>query len=213
MLRILYADDHKLVRAGITQIIRDDYPTAHITEVGNAEELIEKVLKEEWDLILSDIDMPGRSGLDALKQIKLLRPRVPVLFVSIFPEALYAIRALKGGAAGYLNKDAAPEELITAIQRILQGRTYVTPSVSERLISEIKKDSDKQPHELLSNREMEVFLLLVQGKSLTQIAEMLFLNITTISTYRTKLLQKLGCSSNAEVVMYALRHKFIKDVS
>lgn len=213
MLRIVYADDHHVVRAGIVHLIKDEFPTSTIVEVSNTQELIKRIIKEDWDLVISDIDMPGRSGLDALQQIKAIKPSIPILFLSVFPEALYAIRALKGGAAGYLNKDAAPEELIKALRIILQGKTYITASISDSLVQAVKNEGGKHPHELLSNREIEVFKLLAQGKSLTQIAALLFLNITTISTYRTKLMKKLGCYSNAEIVMYALRHKFIKDIS
>lgn len=209
MLRILLADDHALVRIGIMQIIRDAYPDAFIEEVSNAADILKKVIKEDWDIILSDIDMPGRNGLEVLHDIKKIKPQIPILFLSIFPETLYAVRALKGGASGYLNKDADPEELIKAIDRILLGRIYVTPTISEKLVSEVKNDTEKLPHELLSEREMEVFLFLAKGKSLTEISKLLSLNITTISTYRSKLMQKLNCSSNADIVMYSIRHKFI----
>jgi two-component system, NarL family, invasion response regulator UvrY len=209
MLRILLADDHAIVRVGITQLLREAYPDAIIEEVGTAEDLVKKVIKHDWDIIISDVDMPGRNGLEVLHQIKEIKPKVPVLFLSIFPESLYALRALKAGASGYLNKDAAPDELINAIQRVLQGRTYLSPPMSEKLVTAFQNDSNKLPHETLSDREMQVFIFLAQGKSLTNIAEILSLNITTISTYRSKILIKLKAENNAELVKYAIKHNIV----
>src|SRR5882757_3095655 len=153
MKRIILADDHSFIRLGLIQILKDEYPAAEITQVSDGEALIKEVMLHDWDLVISDLDMPGRSGLEALEQIKLIKPQLPVLILSIYPEDLYAIRALKAGASGYMNKNAAPYELITAIQRISLGRKYITPEIAEKLLT--SQDSSKEPHELLSNRELE----------------------------------------------------------
>jgi len=206
MKRILIADDHSFIRVGLIQIIRDEYPTAIIGEVGDADSLIQKVIHDEWDLVISDLDMPGRSGLEALEQIKLIKPQLPVLILSIYAEELYAVRALKAGASGYLNKNAAPYELIKAIERIFLGRKYITPELAEQLLDE--KDM-QHPHDILTNRELEVFKLLAAGKTSNQVAELLSLATTTISTYRTRILEKMRMSSNSEMAIYAIRHGLI----
>lgn len=151
MKRIILADDHSFIRRGLIQILKDEYPSAEIKEVGDGESLVKEVTLHDWDLVISDLDMPGRSGLEALEQIKLMKPHLPVLILSIYPEELYAIRVLKAGASGYLNKNSAPEELITAIQRISLGRKYITAEIAEKLLINI--DSEKKSHELLTNKE------------------------------------------------------------
>ena len=210
MNKIILADDHSFIRVGLIQILRDEYPTVEITEVGDGESLINEVSKNDFDLVISDLDMPGRSGLEALIQIKLIKPNLPVLILSIYTEDLYAIRVLKAGASGYLNKNAAPYELITAIQRISLGRKYITSELAEKLL--IHLDSDKEPHELLSNREFEIFKLLAVGKTITQIAEMLSLALTTVSTHRSRIMDKLGLSNNSELTRYAITHNIITDL-
>lgn len=210
MNKIILADDHSFIRLGLIQILKDEYPTVEITEVGDGESLINKVSRNDYDLVISDLDMPGRSGLEALIQIKLIKPDLPVLILSIYAEDLYAVRVLKAGAAGYLNKNAAPYELITAIQRIISGRKYITPDLAEKLL--IHLDSEKEPHELLSNREFEVFKLLAVGKTITQIAEMLSLALTTVSTHRSRLMDKLGLANNSELTRYAIAHHIINDM-
>lgn len=210
MNKIILADDHSFIRLGLIQILKDEYPTVEITEVGDGESLINKVSRNDYDLVISDLDMPGRSGLEALIQIKLIKPDLPVLILSIYAEDLYAVRVLKAGAAGYLNKNAAPYELITAIQRITSGRKYITPDLAEKLL--IHLDSEKEPHELLSNREFEVFKLLAVGKTITQIAEMLSLALTTVSTHRSRLMDKLGLANNSELTRYAIAHHIINDM-
>src|SRR5262245_35984533 len=191
--KIILADDHSFIRLGIIQILKDEYPYAEIMQVGDAESLIKEVSRHEWDLVISDLDMPGRSGLEALEQIKLIKPGLPVLILSIYPEDLYAIRVLKAGASGYLNKNAAPYELIKAIERILLGKKYITPEIAEKLLDQ--KDVNK-PHELLSNREFEIFKLLAVGKTISQISESLSIALTTVSTHRSHILEKLGLSTN-----------------
>jgi two-component system, NarL family, invasion response regulator UvrY len=210
MKRIILADDHQFIRLGLIQILKDEYPTVDITEVGDGEALVKEVMQHDFDLVISDLDMPGRSGLEALEQIKLTKPELPVLILSIYPEELYAVRVLKAGASGYLNKNAAPDELITAVQRILQGRKYITSEIGEKLL--IHFESDKKPHEMLTNREFEIFKLLALGKTLTQIAESLSLALTTVSTHRGRILKKLDASSNSELTRYAIAHQVIKDI-
>ncbi|HSY61883.1 MAG TPA: response regulator transcription factor [Cytophaga sp.] len=207
--KIILADDHSFVRLGLVQILKDEYPSAEIMQVGDGESLIKEVSLHDWDLVISDIDMPGRSGLEALEQIKLIKPNLPVLILSIFPEELYAVRVLKAGASGYLNKNSAPEELITAIQRISLGKKYITPEIAEKLLT--SHAVDKKPHELLTNREFEIFKLLALGKTITQISESLSIAQTTVSTYRSRLLEKLQLSTNSELTRYAISHNVISD--
>src|SRR4030095_16010583 len=167
MVRILIADDHTVVRRGLKQILLEEFPSAFIDEVTDAEELIKKVMKNQWDVIISDLSMPGRSGLDSLQQIKQYHPKLPVLILSVYPEDQYAIRVLKAGASGYLNKDLAPEELVKAVNCVLAGKKYITPSVAEKLASALDLDSEKALHEFLSDREFEVLKLLAAGKSVS----------------------------------------------
>jgi DNA-binding NarL/FixJ family response regulator len=210
MKRILLADDHSFIRLGLIQILKDEYPTVHIEEVGDGNSLVKEVMDHDWDLVISDLDMPGRGGLEALEQIKQIKPQLPVLILSIFTEDLYAIRALKAGASGYMNKNAAPNELITAVQRILSGRKYITPEIAEKILA--FQDSDKKPHELLTNREFEIFKLLALGKTVTQIADSLSLAITTVSTHRSRILEKINASSNSELTRYAIVNHIISDI-
>ena len=210
MQKILLADDHSFIRLGLIQLLQDEYPSAEIKEVADGNALIKEVMKEDWDLVISDLDMPGKTGLEALEQIKLIKPDLPVLILSIFPEDLYAVRVLKAGAAGYMNKNAAPEELITAVQRIKLGRKYITPEIAEKLLE--TPTSEKKPHELLSNREFEIFKMLASGKTTSQIAETLSLAPTTVSTHRSRVMEKLSLSTNAELTRYAITHHLISDV-
>jgi two-component system, NarL family, invasion response regulator UvrY len=211
MKRIILADDHSFIRQGLIRILEDEYPDVKITEVGDGETLIKQITLNDFDLVISDLDMPGRSGLEALEQIKLMRPELPVLILSIYPEELYAIRVLKAGASGYMNKNAAPDELINAVQRILMGRKYITAEIGEKLL--IHFDSNKKPHELLTNREFEIFKLLALGKTLTQISESLLLALTTVSTHRGRIMKKLDATSNSELTRYAIAHNVIKDIN
>ena len=209
MMRILITDDHSVVRRGLKQILLHEFPTAFIDEGSDAEMLIKKVIKEQWDLIITDISMPGRSGLDALQQIKADHPKLPVLVLSGHPEEQYALRVLKAGASGYLNKDADPVELIKAVHRILQGKKYITPTIADQLIADLDKNDDKQAHELLSDREFEVFKLIASGKSVSDIAAQMMLSVTTVSTYRSRILMKMNLKTNAELTMYAIEHKLL----
>ncbi len=210
MKRIILADDHSFVRLGLVQILKDEYPSVEIEQVADGESLVKEVMLHDWDLVISDLDMPGRNGLEALQQIKLMKPRVPVLILSIYTEDLYAVRALKAGASGYMNKNAAPEELITAVQRILIGRKYITPEIAEKLL--IQPEINKNLHEDLSNREFEIFKRLALGKTTTQIADELFLALTTVSTHRHRILEKLGLNTNSELTRYAINNHIISDI-
>jgi two-component system, NarL family, invasion response regulator UvrY len=207
MLRILIADDHAIVRRGIKDIVLEQFPSAQIVEVGDTATLLQKILKESWDIVISDISMPGRSSLDVLPEIKHHAPKLPVLILSIYPEEQYAIRVLKAGAAGYLNKDLAPNELINAIRTVLGGRKYITPLIAEKLVD--FDSSNKQLHEFLSDREFNVLTLLASGKSVSEIADLFHLSTTTVSTYRARILKKLDCRSNAELVQYSIAHKLM----
>ena len=210
MKRIILADDHAFIRLGLIQILKDEYPSIEIKEVSDGESLIKEVTRNDWDLVISDLDMPGKSGLEALVQIKLVKPNLPVLILSIYTEDLYAVRVLKAGASGYMNKNAAPYELINAIHRISLGRKYITPEIAEKLLLHV--DTDKKPHELLTNKEFEIFKLLAYGKTITHIAEMHSLALTTVSTHRSRIMEKLGLSNNSELTRYAIAHQIILDI-
>lgn len=205
-MRILIADDHAIVRRGLSEILLEAWPTAEIEQVGDADQLLQRSLEESWDIVISDLMMPGRSVLETLQQLRQHQPQLPVLILSIFPEEQYATRVFKAGAAGYINKDAAPTELVKAVQRILQGRKYITPTVAEKLASDLTVDKERPPHELLSDREFHVMRLLAGGKTISEIASELSLSPTTISTYRSRIMEKMKMKSNAELARYALEN-------
>lgn len=209
MLRILIADDHTVVRKGLKQILLEEFSNALIEEVPDAEELIKRVMAGKWDVVVSDLSMPGRSGLDALQQIKLSFPDLPVLILSIHPEEQYALRALKSGASGYLSKDTAPDELVKAVKKVLLGKKYISQSIAEKLADSISSPSSKQLHENLSDREFDVMKLLANGKSVSDIAEMLSLSVTTVSTYRARVMTKMNLRSNSDLTKYAIEKKLI----
>ncbi|HLF47368.1 MAG TPA: response regulator transcription factor [Chitinophagaceae bacterium] len=209
MIRILIADDHAIVRKGLKQIIIDEFPSALVEEVGDVESLIAFVIKENWDVIISDISMPGRSGIEALHQVKAINPKIPVLILSMHPEDQYALRVLKAGAAGYLNKDSVHEELIKAIYTVRIGRKFITPTIAEKLAGTLNTDQDKLPHELLSDREFDVFKMIAEGKTISEIATQFSLGATTVSTYRARILEKMHFKTNADLTRYALENKII----
>lgn len=209
MLRVLIADDHAIVRRGLKDILLDAFPTAIIEEVYDAEVLVQKVMEEQYDVVITDLSMPGRSGLEALQQIKVYDAKLPVLVLSVYPEEQYGVRVLKAGAAGYLNKDMAPEELVTAVNRVLSGKKYITPVVAEKLASAVDFHSEKLPHEYLSGREFEVFKMLAVGRSVSEIGDILHLGVTTVSTYRSRILAKMNVKTNAELTQYAMEYKLI----
>ena len=207
--KIILADDHSFIRLGLIQILKDEYPAATVKEVSDGAALVKEVTINDYDLVISDLDMPGRSGLEALEQIKLIKPDLPVLILSIYPEDLYAIRVLKAGASGYLMKESAPDQLVVAVQRALLGKKYITPAIVEKLASGLDTNSNKLPHENLSDREFEVFKMLATGKSVSQIGHILFLGTTTVSTYRSRILNKMDIKTNAGLTQYAMQNKII----
>jgi DNA-binding NarL/FixJ family response regulator len=209
MLRILIADDHTVVRKGLKQILLDEFPRALIEEVPDAEELIKKIMADKWDVVVSDLSMPGRSGLDALQQIKLSFPDLPVLILSIHPEEQYALRALKSGASGYLSKDTAPDELVKAVQKVLLGKKYISQSIAEKLANTFSSDTALHPHETLSDREFDVMKQLANGKTVSEIAEMLSLSVTTVSTYRARVMTKMNLKSNSDLTKYAIENNLL----
>ena len=205
-MRILIADDHAIVRRGLTEILLEAYPSAEIEQVGDADTLLQRSMDGNWDIVISDLMMPGRSVLESLQQLRQFQPQLPVLILSIFPEEQYATRVFKAGAAGYINKDAAPTELVKAVERILQGRKYITATIAEKLASDLSLDTERASHELLSDREFHVMKLLAAGKTITEIATQLSLSPTTISTYRSRIMEKMKMKSNAELARYALEN-------
>jgi two-component system, NarL family, invasion response regulator UvrY len=209
MLKILIADDHAVVRRGLKQILLDEYPSATIGEAPDAESLITQVITGGWNIVISDMNMPGRSGLDALTQIKQINPQLPVLIMSMYPEDQYALRVLKAGASGYLGKETIHDHLIQAIQTVQLGKKFITPSIAEKLADAVQDNTGKEPHELLSDREFDVFKLLAGGKSVSDIANQLSLSTTTVSTYRTRIMSKMNIRSNADLTRYALEKKMI----
>ena len=206
MIRILIADDHTVVRKGLRQILAEEFTNAVIEDVSNADDLIKKVILEQWHVVISDLTMPGKSGLEALQEIKKIHPALPVLILSIHPEEQYAIRVLKAGASGYLSKDTAPDELVNAVRRVLQGKKFITLSIAERIADSFNLDSEKLQHESLSDRELNVFKMIASGKSITEIAESLSLSVTTVSTYRSRIMGKMNMKNNASLTLYAIEH-------
>ena len=205
-IRVLIADDHAIVRQGLRQILSD---TADLTVAGEAEngvQAVQMVRSGEWDVVLMDVSMPDRNGIDALKIIKKEFPRLPVLILSMYPEEQYAIRALKAGAAGYLTKQSAPELLVTAIRQVASGKKYVSPSLAEELANAIGEDSERPPPEKLSDREYQTLCMIASVKTPTEIAEALNLSVKTVSVYRARLLEKMNLRNNAELTHYGLKH-------
>ena len=210
MKRILIADDHAIVRKGLKETLEEELGRVSFGEAENAAQVLDQVRKREWDLVLLDIGMEGRSGLDVLDEIRRARPELPVLILSMYPEGTFAMRALKQGAAGYLNKQSAPEQLLAAVVRVLGGGRYVSPSMADRLAAEMQRDSSQSPHESLSNRELQVMRLIAAGKSLKEIADTLSISVKTVGTYHTRLLDKMGLKSDVEVARYALLNKLVE---
>ena len=209
MLKILIADDHAIVRKGLKQLLLEEYPSAVIGEVADTEGLLKQVMNNGWNIVICDMNMPGRSGLDALAHIKQVAPDLPVLIMSMYPEDQYALRVLKAGASGYLQKESIHDDIIKAVQTVKLGKKFITPSIAEKLAEAFHNNTNKQPHELLSDREFDVFKLIASGKSVSDIANQLSLSTTTVSTYRSRILEKMGIRSNAELTRYALEKKLI----
>lgn len=209
-IRVLIADDHAIVRQGLRQILSDTPDLTVSGEAENGVQAVQMVRAGEWDVVLMDVSMPDRNGIDALKLIKKEYPRLPVLILSMYPEEQYAIRALKAGAAGYLTKQSAPELLVTAIRQVASGKKYVSPSLAEELANAIGDDSERPPHEKLSDREYQTLVMIASGKTLTQIGEELKLSVKTVSVYRARLLEKMKLKNNAELTHYGLKHGLVE---
>ena len=209
MIKILIVDDHPVVRKGIGEILTSRIHGVLCGEAENERQVLDEVERGEWDLVILDITLPGRSGLDVLKEIRHMRPKLPVLVLSIHPEEEYGKRALMAGASGYMNKESAPEDLIRAIRLVLAGRLYVSPKMAESLAAHLTPDPGRPLHESLSDREFEILRLIGSGKTTTQIAEELHLGLTTISTYRARILEKMNIKTTAELMHYALSNHLV----
>lgn len=201
----MIADDHAVVRSGLKQILAETSDIVVAGEATNGREVLEKLEKHHWDVLVLDITMPGRSGLEILKDIKRLKPELPVLVLSMHAEEQFATRTLKAGASGYLNKESAPEELVKAIRKVCAGGKYVSATQAERMVGELTGDADKLPHELLSDREYEILCLIASGKTPTQIARELSLSVKTVSTYRARILEKMNLTTSAQLTHYAIK--------
>jgi len=208
-MHILIADDHAVVRRGLKEILEDAVSGAHFSEVGNGDQVLDAIARAGAQLLVLDINMPGRGGLDVLKDVKRLYPRLPVIVLSVQPEDQYGVRCLRAGASSYISKESAAEELAKAARKVLAGGRYVGPELAERLVRQLHEGSERPAHERLSDREHEVMLMIAAGKSLTEIAGDLRVSVKTISTYRARILNKLGIKSNAELVRYALANHLI----
>ncbi len=209
MLKILIADDHTIVREGLKQILAEISDVVTTDEASNGQEVLQKVWKNNYDMLLLDISMPGRSGLDILKQLKSDKPSLKTLILSMHPEEQYAVRAFKAGASGYLTKESTPHELIEAIQKISIGKKYVSSSLAETLACHLEMESEKPLHETLSDREFEVMCMIASGKTVKEIAEELSLSVKTISTYRTRILRKMKMKNNAQLTHYTLQNHLV----
>jgi two-component system, NarL family, invasion response regulator UvrY len=212
-MKLLIVDDHKIIREGLKQILLLHFPSAIIDEAASAEDVMNKTLKSEYDVIICDLSLPGRSGLDVLKQVKELYPKLPVLILSMHPEENYAVRALQAGASGYLNKADGAEILVAAIHKALQGRKYIPSSVAEQIADNLRSKTrlltDNNLHEDLSDRELHVFKLIAEGKSVSDISDLLSLSLSAVSTYRSRILKKMLLKTNADLTKYALQHDLI----
>jgi len=209
MIKILIADDHAIVREGLKQVVADTTDLIVTGEAGNGQETLEFVREGDFDVVLLDITMPEKDGLNVLKQLKKERPELPVLILSMYSEEQYAVRALKMGAAGYLTKVSAPDELIKAIKKISTGKKYISASLAEKLAFDLEVDTEKALHEGLSDREFQVMCMLASGKTVKKIAEELSLSMNTISTYRTRVLKKMRMKANSELTYYAINNQLI----
>lgn len=209
MIKVLVADDHAIVRRGLIQILAEQPDMTVVGEAQDAQELFDLTRKEPWDVVILDVSMPGRSGLEVLKELKTDFPLRPVLMLSVHPEDQYAVRTLKAGASGYLSKDSAPGELVGAVRKAVQGGKYVSASLAEKLAFNLAPDPDRARHETLSDREFQVLCRLASGKTVSEIADEMNLSVKTISTYRTRVLEKMQMKNNAELTHYAIQHGLV----
>jgi DNA-binding NarL/FixJ family response regulator len=208
-MRILIADDHAVFRRGLTETLGEAFSRVTFGEAKTAQETLEYVRRQDWDVVILDISMPGKSGLDILDDLHRLRPKLPVLLLSMHPEGQYARRALKSGAAGYLTKESVPEELKEAVRRVRAGGRYVSATLAEKLAFDLRREADMPVHELLSDREFQVFRMIASGKTVKQIADEIALSVKTVSTYRARILLKRGMKTTAELIRYALQSQLV----
>jgi DNA-binding NarL/FixJ family response regulator len=208
MLKVLIADDHPVVRKGLKQILADEQDIAVVGEARNDGEVMNLIHAHAWDAVVLDITMPGRGGMELLSEIKRMYPKLPVLMLTIHPEDQYAVRAFKEGASGYMNKESAPEELVGAIRKVIRGGKYVSTALAEKLASTL--GAETPAHDGLSIREYQVMLLIASGRTISQIAEEMALSVKTISTYRTRILEKMGMTNNVELTRYAMKNRLVE---
>lgn len=211
-MKILIADDHTVVRKGLRQILAEAFKGAAFGEAATGQQALERVWKEPWDIVILDLTMPGRSGLEILKEIKQTRPKLPVLILSMHPEDQFAVRLLKAGASGYMTKESAGEELVGAVKKAIAGGSYVSREFGERLALLLATGSQGSPHESLSDREFLILRLIASGKTVGVIAEELALSVKTVSTYRVRLLEKMSMTNNAQLVQYAFQHQLVENL-
>jgi two-component system, NarL family, invasion response regulator UvrY len=205
-MKVLIADDHAIVRRGLRHILAEEFNRLEVGEASNAQEALRLARERNWDIIVLDISMPGRSGVEVLKELKQVCPKIPVLILTGHPEEQYAIRVLRAGAAGYMNKETAPDQLIAAVRKVIGGGRYISPALAELLAVSLGGDSARMPHEDLSDREYQVLCMIASGKTVGQIANELVLSVKTISTYRARVLEKMGMKTSAELTHYAIRN-------
>jgi DNA-binding NarL/FixJ family response regulator len=210
MIQVLIVDDHEIVRRGLREVLADEYHELRVGEAETSAAALSLALAEDWDIVLLDINIPGRSGLDVLEELRRLRPSLPVLVLSGYPEEEFALRSLKLGASGYLNKSRASDELLAAVRKVLAGGKYVTAAIAERLATAYGRDIDREPHESLSNRELQVLRLIATGNTVKEIAADLALSEKTVGTYRSRISQKIGLTTNVELTRYALKHQLVE---
>jgi DNA-binding NarL/FixJ family response regulator len=210
MIKVLLADDHAVVRQGLKQILAEIPEVGAVGEASTGEDALMQVRNEQWDVLVLDMSMPGRGGLDVLKDVRRERPQTKVLVLSMHPEDQFAVRMLKAGASGYLTKDTAPDELVAAVRKLLTGGKYISSTLAEKLAFDMDRDTDKPLHEALSDREFQVLRMMAAGRTVQQIADELMLSAKTISTYRARILEKLNLKSNAEMIHYAIQNRLIE---
>lgn len=211
MIRVLLADDHAMVRSGLKEILADTEDISVTGEATNGHEALAQVRAHEFDVAVLDMTMPGRSGIELIRQVKEAKPRLRVLVLTMHKEEQYAVRALRAGASGYLTKESAADQLVTAIRRIAAGGAYVSPETAERLVLDAGHASDAPPHNLLSDREFQVFQMIAKGAAVGEIAKQLSLSVKTVSTHKTRIMEKMGLANQAEIIRYALENRLLDD--
>jgi DNA-binding NarL/FixJ family response regulator len=209
MKRILVADDHSIVRKGLKETLEEELGKLHFGEAGNNQQVLEQVWKEKWDLVMLDINMEERSGLEVLEEIRKARPKLPVLILSMYPVEEFGVRALKLGAAGYINKQSAPEELVTAVRSVLSGGRYISAALADRLAADVQRGTEIPLHQSLSTREYQVMRMIAKGSTLKEIAAELSISVKTVGTYHTRILTKMGLRNDIQLTRYALLNKLV----